>query len=74
MNLINTFECKNCNKVVRQYATEGNLPKGWIELTINANEAGDWYTTFDKAHLCSQKCLRETLFVMESYAHLLAEV
>jgi hypothetical protein len=74
MNLINTFTCKNCNKVERMYATEGALPKGWLEITIKANQAGDMHTTFDHDHLCSQKCMRETLFIMESYACLLAEV
>jgi len=74
VNLINSYICKNCNKVERVYTTTGELPKGWIELSIKANQAGDWYTTFDKEHFCSQKCMRETLFIMESYAHILAEV
>lgn len=74
LNLLNSYVCKNCNKTERVYTTAGELPKGWIELSIKANNAGDWYTTFDKEHVCSQKCMREILFTMESYAHLLAEV
>ena len=74
MNLINTFTCTNCHKVEKLYTTQGDLPRGWIELTIKANQAGDVvYPTFDKAHLCSYKCLRETMYVMESYVCLLAE-